>query len=225
MRVIYLFSLYLSLSLSQAEALSKKKHQSRQIQTSNTPTFPQHTLRGPAGSASATPTSSAHGPVHVFSGSYVAARSSTAASLPALMQHTVFVLARECAHWMPRRYHNSSFHHYQLWKSSLVLFTNSTKETASKLIKGKERGRWLTFSYASPLPNPHVALLLLKGMDGLKIIAFGICRPIICSTFCLVHVKKKFFSLLGTLAGWKCCGASKIAQTAHTVCFMVYSDR
>lgn len=34
--------------------------------------------------------------------------------------------------------------------------------------------------------------------------------------FCFV------FSLLGTLAGWNCCcGASKIAQTAHTVCFMV----
>lgn len=36
-----------------------------------------------------------------------------------------------------------------------------------------------------------------------------------------------FFSLLGTLAGWNCCcGASKIAQTAHTVCFMVmFYDR
>lgn len=36
-----------------------------------------------------------------------------------------------------------------------------------------------------------------------------------------------FFSLLGTLAGWNCCcGASKIAQTAHTVCFMVvFSDK
>lgn len=83
----YLFSL----CLSQPEALPKKKHQSRQIQTSNAPTFPQHTLRGPAGSASATPTSSTHGPVYVLSGSYVAARSSTAASLPALMQHTVSV--------------------------------------------------------------------------------------------------------------------------------------
>ena len=36
-----------------------------------------------------------------------------------------------------------------------------------------------------------------------------------------------FFSLLGTLAGWNCCcGASEIAQTAHTVCFMVvFTDR
>lgn len=36
-----------------------------------------------------------------------------------------------------------------------------------------------------------------------------------------------FFFLLGTLAGWNCCcGASKIAQTAHTVCFMVmFYDR
>lgn len=36
-----------------------------------------------------------------------------------------------------------------------------------------------------------------------------------------------FFSLLGTLAGWNCCcGASKIAQTAHKVCFMVvFNDR
>lgn len=51
-------------------------------------------------------------------------------------------------------------------------------------------------------------------------IASGICRPIIFSTFCLVHVI--FFSLLGTLAGWNCCcGASEIAQTAHTVCVMV----
>ena len=59
-----------------------------------------------------------------------------------------------------------------------------------------------------------------------KMIASGICRPITCSTFCLVHVMF-LFSLLGTVAGWNCCcGASKIAQTAHTVCVMVvFSDR
>lgn len=84
---------FFSLCLSQPEALPKTKHQSRQIQTSNAPTFPQHTLRGPAGSASAPPTRSTHGPVYVLSGSYVAARSSTAASLPALTQHTVSVFA------------------------------------------------------------------------------------------------------------------------------------
>lgn len=94
----YLF-MSLSHSLSQTEALPKKKHQPRQIQTSNTPTLPQHALRGPAGSAPTPPTSSAHGPVHVVPGIYFAARSSTAASLPALTQHTVSCLfARECAH-------------------------------------------------------------------------------------------------------------------------------
>lgn len=130
--------LFMFLCLSFSEALPKKKHQPRQIQTSNAPALPQHTLRGPAGSASTTPTSSAHGPVHVLPGSYVAAcSSSTAASLPALTPHTVSVFARECAHWMPRRYRNSSFHHYQLWKSSFLLFTNSTKEAASKVLEEK----------------------------------------------------------------------------------------
>lgn len=100
----------LFLSLFQTEALPKKKHQPWQIQTSDTPSLPEHALRGPAASASATPTSPAHGSVHVLPGSYVAARS-TAASLPALTPHTVSVFARERAHWMPRRYRNSSFHH------------------------------------------------------------------------------------------------------------------
>lgn len=83
----YAYLCFLCLPFS--EALPKKKHQPRQIQTSNAPTLPQHALRGPAGSASTTPTSSAHGPVHVLPGSYVAAcSSSTAASPPALTPHT-----------------------------------------------------------------------------------------------------------------------------------------
>lgn len=134
MRRIYLFSL----SLSQTEALTKTKQQPRQIQTSNSPTLPQHALRGPAGSASATPTSSAHGPVHVLPGSYVAARS-TAASLPALTRHTVSVFARERAHRMPRRYRNSSFHHYQLWKF-LTLY-QLHKRSSFKSLRGGERNK------------------------------------------------------------------------------------
>lgn len=152
----YLFIYFLFLS---TEAFPKKKRQPRQIQTSNASTLSQHALRGPAGSASAPPTSSAHGPVHVLPGSYVAARSSTAASLPALTQHIVSVFARERAHWMPRRYRNSSFHHYQLWKSSFLLFTNSTKEAASKVLEGKETRQRLTLDEARRQPNPHVALL------------------------------------------------------------------
>lgn len=72
---------------SPTEALSEEERQSRQIQTSNAPTFTQHTLGRPAGSASPPPASAADGPVCVVSGSDVAARRS-AAALPALITHT-----------------------------------------------------------------------------------------------------------------------------------------
>ena len=169
-------------SLSPSEALSKKKQQPRQIQTSNAPPLPQHALGGPAGSAPAPPPGSAHGPVHVLPGSYVAARS-TAASLPALMQHTVSF------HWMPRRYRKSSFHHYQLWKSSFLLSTNSIKEAASKVLEGKQDGGSRSVKLATCQIHTwrHLTTLKKEWMDW-KIIASGICRPIICSTLCLVHV-------------------------------------
>lgn len=142
LKVEGVISCLFSLCLSQPEALPKKKHQSRQIQTSNAPTFPQHTLRGPAGSASATPTSSTHGPVYVLSGSYVAARSSTAASLPALMQHTVSVFARV------RSLNATTLPQQQLpslpaREVKFLTLYQLLKETASKVTKGKERGWWL----------------------------------------------------------------------------------
>lgn len=86
-------SLSLKTVFSPTEALSEEERQSRQIQTSNAPTFTQHTLGRPAGSASSPPTSAADGPVCVVSGSDVAARRS-AAALPALITHTPFVFPR-----------------------------------------------------------------------------------------------------------------------------------
>lgn len=65
----------------ETEALPEKKHQPRQIQTSDTAALPQHAARG-AASAPAPPASPADGPVHVLSCSYVAACS--ASPLPAL---------------------------------------------------------------------------------------------------------------------------------------------
>lgn len=48
--------------------------------------------------------------------------------------------------------------------------------------------------------------------------ASGICR-ITCSIFCLEFLFFVFLCL--GLAGLNCCDASKIAQTAQIVCFMV----
>lgn len=49
-----------------------------------------------------------------------------------------------------------------------------------------------------------------------RIKASGICRIIVPPS-----VSYLLCSLFGTLAGWSCCGTSKIAQTAQLVCFMV----
>ena len=64
-------------------------------------------------------------------------------------------------------------------------------------------------------------------MDGLKNKSLLGFVGQLSVPFSVLYMLCFFFSLLGTLAGWNCCcGASKIAQTAHTVCFMVvFSDR
>lgn len=83
----------------ETEALPEKKHQPRQIQTSDTAALPQHAARG-AASAPAPPASPADGPVHVLSGSYVAACS--ASPLPALtcvLFHAT--LLRQPGSWNP----------------------------------------------------------------------------------------------------------------------------
>lgn len=160
---------------SPTEALSEEERQSRQVQTSNTPTFPQHTRGRPAGSAPARPASSADGPVCVVSGSDVAARRS-AAALPALIAHTVCLHAQV---WLTERSDAAAASVLTGSGRRVSSFEQLHKETAWEEVTGKQGG-----GRSSALPHPRDL-----GAPGRKARmenqALGWAVP--SSTFCLVH--------------------------------------